>query len=368
MEEKITLKKENNINKRANLNYLGFNKFIGMYLIIRMHIYDNKTMPFDFGIRMCELLFVSSGFLVGYNYYQKQMEYNLVSSIKYAYKHLRSFYPYYLFNLFYGIYLFKEHVKFNITSIELLLINLVLIANWSTHRGIARFYFGISWFLNNIFYCYILSIFLLSTINNFKNSLKLFFFVSLSRVLSEEFLNRGAYNVFDTNFHCGPIIRILEFYMGMLIIPLYYRIKIQLDKFQKNVYFKLLFTIIQIMLPLLLYHLFVKYQQILLRCYFILILCFYVIIISFDYGYLSNLVSNKIFKIIMSTQLEMYLIQLNIHITFERFLGKKNNSQLIRSFIYYQKLFIIFIIAYLYRKFLRDKFANLLDKIIFLFI
>ena len=102
--------------------------------------------------------------------------------------------------------------------------------------------------------------------------------------------------MFDTNFHCGPIIRILEFYMGMLIIPLYYRIKIQLDKFQKNVYFKLLFTIIQIMLPLLLYHLFVKYQQILLRCYFVLILCFYVIIISFDYGYLSNLVSNKISK------------------------------------------------------------------------
>ena len=105
MEEKIALKKGTSIDKRANLKYLGFHKFIGMYLIIRMHIYDNKTMPFDFGIRMCELLFISSGFLVGYNYYQKQIECNLKSSIKYAYKHLRSFYPYYLLNLFYGIYM-----------------------------------------------------------------------------------------------------------------------------------------------------------------------------------------------------------------------------------------------------------------------
>lgn len=368
MEEKITLKKETSINKRANLKYLGFHKFIGMYLIIRMHVYDNKAMPFDFGIRMCELLFISSGFLVGYNYYQKQIEYNLISSIKFTYKHLRSFYPYYLLNLFYGIYLFKDNIKLDITTIELLLINLVLIANWSSHRKIARFYFGISWFLDDIFYCYILSIFLLSTVNNFKNSLKIFFFVALSRVLSEEFLRFGAYNVFDTNFHCGPIIRILEFYMGMLIIPLYFRIKNKLDKFQNKVSFKIIITIIQFAFGLLIYHLFVKYEQILLRCYFVLILCFYVISISFDYGYLSNFLSNKIFKIIMSAQLEMYLIQLNVHITYERYFGKKNDSKLIRLFKYYQKLFIIYLIAYLYRKFLRDKLANLFDKIVFLFI
>ena len=140
MEEEIALKKSNNIIKRPNLNYLDFNKFVGMYLIIRIHIYDNKNMPFDFGIRICELLFVSSGFLVGYNYYKKPMEYNFISSVKYAYKHLRSFYLYYIFNLFYGLYLSKDKIKINITCIELLLINLLLIAIWSKHRKIARFF------------------------------------------------------------------------------------------------------------------------------------------------------------------------------------------------------------------------------------
>ena len=73
MEEKISLQETKKTIKRENLNYIGFNKFIAMYLIIRMHLYCNKTMPFDFGIRSCEFLFISSGFLVGYNHYKKPM-------------------------------------------------------------------------------------------------------------------------------------------------------------------------------------------------------------------------------------------------------------------------------------------------------
>ena len=368
MEGAIALKKSNIDIKRANLNYLGLNKFIGMYLIIRMHLYDNKHMPFNFGIRMCELLFVSSGFLVGYNNYNKQIEYNFISSIKYAYKHLRSFYPYYIINLFYGLYLNKNKIKFNITSIELLLINIFLIANWSSHRRIARFYFGISWFLDNIFYCYIISIFLLSSINNIKNSLKLFILVTLSRILSEKFLQLGAYNVFNTNFHCGPIIRILEFYMGMLMIPLFFRFKIIFDKFHKYFTFQIIVTIIQILLPLFLYYIMVEYKAKLLRCYFVLIFCIYIFIIGFDYGYLSKFTSQKIFKIIISTQLEMYLIQFNVHYTFDKYFGENRIGKLYRLFTYYMEVIIIFTIAYFYRKFFRDKFAKLMDKIILLFI
>ena len=359
MEETIFLKKSNNIIKRGNLNYLGFHKFFGMYLIIRMHLYDNKNMPFDFGIRMCELLFVSSGFLVGYNYYKKPIEYNYISSIKYAYKHLRLFYPYYLFNLFYGLYLYREKINLDLTCLELLLINILLIANWSSHRKVARFYFGISWFLDNIFYCYFLSNFFLSSINDFKNSLKLFVFATLSRILSEELLNRGAYNVFDTNFHCGPIIRILEFYMGMLIIPLFFKLKIFLDKFKNSVIFQIFFSVIQILSPLLLYYIMVEYQNIFLRCYFVLIICVYIFIISFDFGFLSVLVSLKIFKIIMSTQLEMYLIQFNVHLTLEIYFRINKSGKFYGLFIYYIKLCVIFSVSYLYRRFLRDKLAIL---------
>lgn len=368
MEKEKILQKAKIESKRTNLNYLGFHKFIGMYLIIRMHIYDNKSMPFDFGIRMCEFLFISSGFLVGYNYYNKPIDYSYKSSFKYAYKHLRCFYPYYLLNLFYGLYFYKSEIKFNLTNVELLLINILLIANWSSHRKIARFYFGISWFLDNIFYCYCLSNFLLNTINNLKNSLKLLFFTALARILAEEFLHRGAFNVFDTNFHCGPIIRIIEFYIGMLISPLFFHLKKILDKFQNNYTFKIFYTIAQITLPIYFYCILVKYEKTLLRCYFVLFHSIYLFIISYDYGYISTFLSNTIIKTIMSAQLEMYLIQINIHITIAKYIGNKDYTQITRLLIYYIKLMLIFTISYFYRRFLRNKLAYLMDKIIFSFI
>ena len=243
-----------------------------------------------------------------------------------------------------------------------------MIANWSSHRKIARFYFGISWFLDNILYCYFISPLLLISINNLANSLKFLFFTILARILAEEFLNNGAYNVFDTNFHCGPIIRILEFYIGMLLSPLYFTLKAFLDKFQNKFKFKIFFTIIQIIMPVYLCYLMIKYDQILYRCYFVLIISIYIFIISYDYGFLSILVSKKLFKMIMSAQLEMYLIQMNVDITFEKYFGKQNKSRVSGEAFYLMKLMIIFIISYFYRKFFRDKFAILMDKIICLII
>ena len=80
----------------------------------------------------------------------------------------------------------------------------------------------------------------------------------------EEFLNRGAYNVFDTNYHCGPIIRILEFYIGMLLSPLYFTLKDYLDKFQNKFTLKMISTIIQIILPIYLCYLMIKFDNILI--------------------------------------------------------------------------------------------------------
>ena len=368
MEEEVILKKTLNKAKRKNLNYLGFHKFFGMYLIIRMHLYSHNTMPFDYGIRMCELLFISSGFLVGYNYYDNPMDNTYLSSFKYAYKHLRTFYPYYFINFIYGLYFFRKQIKFGLTYIELFLINIFMISNWSSHRKIARFFFGISWFLDNILYCYFLSPLLLYSINNIKSSLKCLFFALLSRILVEEFLNRGAYNVFDTNYHCGPIIRIIEFYIGMLLSPLFIKLKDYLDKYQNYFLFKILFTIIQIILPIYLCYLMIKYDKILFRCYFILILCIYIFIISYDYGYLSVLVSNSLLKKIMSAQMEMYLIQINVNITFEKYFGNTFNNKISGEVIFFVKLSIIFVVSYIYRIIYRDKLAKLMDKFIYLII
>ena len=87
-------------------------------------------------------------------------------------------------------------------------------------------------------------------------------------------------------------------------------------------------------------------------------------IISNDYGYLSYIIELKILKIVMGTQLEMYLIQMNVHITFDIYFTPKF-IHIPRIFIYYIKLLSIFIIAFFYRKFYRDKLAKLMDALLF---
>ena len=57
--------------KRKYLNYIAFIKFWAMLLIIKWHIIPYKIIKIDYGARMCEILFISSGFLIGYNVLQE---------------------------------------------------------------------------------------------------------------------------------------------------------------------------------------------------------------------------------------------------------------------------------------------------------
>ena len=54
-----------------------------------------------------------------------------------------------------------------------------------------------------------------------KNSLILFLIISSVRIFGEVLIEKGAINLFDADFHYGPIVRLLEFYMGKLTVPLY---------------------------------------------------------------------------------------------------------------------------------------------------
>ena len=102
---------ENLTIKREALYYIALMKFLAIILILSWHLYNWKIRRIDFGARMCEFLFVSSGFLVGYNYYQREMPATYEASFKYAYKHLRLFYPLHFINSIYCLFHLK--VDFN---------------------------------------------------------------------------------------------------------------------------------------------------------------------------------------------------------------------------------------------------------------
>ena len=138
MEINSLLKREISVlpERRKKLYYIALIKFIAMIKIIKWHVFIWNIKLIDYGARMCEILFISSGFLVGYNYYSFSMPSTYESSIKYSYKHLRSFYPLEMINTLYGFYFYKGKL-YNLTDIEVLISNLLLIKSWSRYSQIA---------------------------------------------------------------------------------------------------------------------------------------------------------------------------------------------------------------------------------------
>lgn len=351
--------------KRKHLNYISFLKFISMIVIISWHIFPFKSKPIDLGIRMCEFLFISSGFLVGYNHYEISMPPTFQQSFNYAYKSFRLFYPLILINIIFNISLnnrFKIK-NMNITEIELLLANIFMVKSWGP-VFVAFSFNGLSWFLCCLLFCYFMTPLLLCGIQTLRGSIILFLLFALIRISLEEFIIKGGYNILNCQFHVGPVIRCIEYYLGMLLIPLFFIIKYYLDKFNKKILFIILFTIFQIVLPISFYFFMLKYDKIIYRCYFVLIYCLLIPIISFDYGYLSYLFSLKYFKKIMSYQLEMYLFQLNVNDLIIKIMIFKKWKFPPRVLFFFIRLLIIFLFALIYKNLFKEPFAKILDKII----
>lgn len=346
--------------RREVLNYIAFIKFLAMNLIIRFHLHKYKINQIDYGARMCEFLFISSGFLVGYNYYKREMPATYYASFKYSYKHLRTFYPIYIIKLIYNIYIFKK--KFTLTDYEILIFYILMIRDHKRNAALKSSFTLIPWFINVLLYLYFLSPFLLVGIKNLKNSLIIFVLFAFARLGSELLIRNGASNIMDFNFHHGTYIRLMEFYLGMLMVPLFFKIKYFFDKIQNEIYLKYFFTIIQLIFPVVIYYIMLKYNTNLCRCHFVLIFCICTFLISFDYGFLSNIIKKKICKEIMSCQMEMFLI----HIQLNKIFSKVFKFHWIKNaeLIFLEKLGFIFIISYIYRKLFRDKLAKLMDKIV----
>ncbi len=360
-------KLENPKKRRNNLNYIAFIKFWAMILIIRWHIYPQHKMKIDYGARMCEILFISSGFLVGYNYYKREMPDTFTTSFKYVYKHLRTFYPLEVINVLYGVYNYKN--KFRRSELEIFILNILIMKTWSRYFKEVSCFSGLSWFLSALMFCYFLTPFLLGGIKNIKNSLILFVIVAFIRIVIEEFIRKGSINILDIHFHRGPVIRCMEFFLGMLTIPSFFKLKEYIDKIRFNCFINqlifVIFTIIQLLSPILLYIIMVKYNSVLHRCYFVLIFCVFIFVFGYDYGYLSNLISMKYSKMIMSCQMEMYLIHFSLNSIInkiKKYINWKFTSNDEYDFII--KLIIVFIIAFTYKSLLKEKLALTMDLIV----
>ena len=265
--------------------------------------------------------------------------------------------------IFYILYLLIK--KFNLTDIEIIIVNFFLLKAWGVKQKTVSSLNGVTWFLSALMLCYFLTPFLLEGIKKINYSLILFTLVAIIRLSVEEFVFRKAENILGSSFHFGAVIRALEFFLGMLTVPLYFKIKSYVDKASHLILIKILFTVIQANFPIYIYYIMMKYNKILHRGHFVLIFCFNIFIIGFDYGYLSNFIETKLFKIIMSCQMEMYMLQISVpNIMLKIMRRKKWKYPPNLEIIFLIKLLVIFIISFIYKSLLKDRLANIMDKIV----
>lgn len=146
------------------------------------------------------------------------------------------------------------------------------------------------------------------------------------------------------------------------MIPLFLKIKCFLDKKQNKICLKTFFTFIQIIFYIIIHFIMVKFNKLLLRCYFVLIFCACIFSISYDYGYLSNLIKLKICKEVMSCQMEMYLMHISLNHILIKIL--KNHFPKNVELKFLLKIDFIFVISYIYKKLFKTKLSIFMDNIV----
>ena len=298
-------------NSREKLGFLAVLKFVAVILIIAQHVLYSEFTTIDLGARMCEFLIVSSGFLVGLNYIDKNVKPTLKASIKYGYKKFKGFYPLHFICLLLVILLefsigLRQGVDKNF--VVSLICNLTLTHAWSNNPDVIFSFNGVSWFLPAILFCYLLSPFFLQAIKKVKTSIVLFCVVVFLRIMFE-FLVVNYWKDFNINLHVNPLIKASEFFIGMLTVPVFNLINNKIQFYKQKRWVKVIFTLIEVLILVSLFFIIYYGGEVLSRGLFVFIFSLFVVLIALCCGYISDFCSSKIMRKMCSCQLEMYLFQ-----------------------------------------------------------
>lgn len=344
--------------KQKKLFGLGFLKFVAMLMIVWWHI-GRASGVIDWGARMCEFLFVASGFLVGYNFFYKKTESSWESSCDYTHKKVRTFWPLHVIALVLCMFInFGRYVAhFGWTDLPILLSNIFLLQAWSPNSNVYFSYNGITWFLSALIFCYFFTPFIVKIIKNKKLSIILFVIVAAIRFFIEFGIVNDV-NIFQLRIHTSPIVRFLEYFMGMLIVPFYMSLKSRTKIVEEKRWFKLLWTFVEIALIVLIVFLMYTFNNTWMRAYFVYVFCVFIFFISMDCGYFSKFCSLKPVVYICSFQLEIYVFQ-NVVSGFVNLWGLNINFWALFSI----KMALLVIVSALYKMFVEERIAKVMDKI-----
>lgn len=336
-------------------------KVLSLILIFYQHS-AMPTLPLGLGSRMCELLFVISGFLVGYNKKNREFPCTYKTGFDYVVSKLIVVYP--LHVIITLIRCILEYKSFStLTGWIKLFLSLLLVTSWSPHEDVFFCLNGSSWFLSALLFCYFLSP-LFIRIMKTKHTKLFFIAVFLLRLLLDIIPEYTALRFLELHTHVNPFVRSLEFLMGMMLVPGYCNIKKKLMDFpekQKIILFTFL-EIASLCISILLMYIFCDIWP---KTLYVLLFCFFVFIFSFNEGLLSAFFSLSVFKKFNTIQFEFYLSHTTFLTCCSYLLMRityPDDSIIFTAICTLLEFCILSVICYIYKKWFKPVFSKIMTS------
>ena len=346
-------------------------KAVMMLMIFCWHTPPNPASPIgepaaDLGARACEVLFVASGFLVGCRHYDRLIPAGLRQSWDYVSGKIAKVWPvHFIAFLVISVYLAGSdpHDFFRSSTAWKAVVNLCLMQAWSADP----FSFNsVAWFISALMFCWFMSPLLMPVLKRpLSVTAAAFAGCAVLRIAIELACEDGA-AVFSVDFHVSPVIRCMEFFMGMLMAPAYISLKRALESkaggsASRSASRMAVMTAAELLVSSGYIFLMYRMEGRWIRGYFVMAACVLVFTFALNAGALSGFLSLRIFALFAVIQMEFYLF----HQVIIRVLGPAltvvSHSVFIQSVILF---FITVAASALYDRLLKEKCTAASERIL----
>lgn len=292
--------------RNARIGSLMGLKVIAILLLFWWHS-DIPNPVIDLGARTCEFFFVVSGFLVAYNYSSSSSLHGTwKESCMYVKSKLCGMWPLHFVAFLISLTLIPLSNIISLKTILQAMMNLFLLQSWSLDSQTFFAFNGTSWFLSSILFCYFISPFLLMTINSKKRAGISFFAAIIIRLLIEKQQILFGTDLTAWNLHVSPVVRGLEFYLGMSLFPLSYWIKTLFIK--NNKYNRIISSMLEILTLVLVIALIIIGNGVWMRGTYVLLFGIFIAIYSWDLGVISIFLNMQFFRKLGSIEFEFFML------------------------------------------------------------
>lgn len=309
----------------------------------------------DLGARSCEFFFVVSGFLVMYNHCFKPINTNIKTAISYTYDKICKMWPLHL--LCFIVMFFYTLKEFSGTYIVKAILNVFLVQAWSPNLDVAMSFNGVSWFLSAILFCYFLTPFLLKLLKNKKSAI-VSLIVGLILRVGLEFVSRNfMFPFYKIQVHTNPIIRCLEYFLGMATAYFFICHK----SFSKKIVSSIVEIAIVVLISVaVIVPVFFDIKP--FRAVYVVLFCIAVFVFASDNGILSKALSIKPFEWLSNVQFEFFMLHSVVLKCFKSIIAFANVEMnwllvIILSFV------IGIGLSFMYKQFFSKAFTKIMKKI-----